>query len=360
MNKRENINIELLRIIACYFVIVIHTWGAFRMDGGSFHVEVFVAGVTARVAVPVFFMITGYVYSNKTALRKKIQEICYSYPDTGCNDEFLLGYDVAPGIHYFVDETQEYITLAEYLKVIILAGGARLRDLYLCGHFWYIEELIKFYLLLPILQFILCDGERANKIRRFFLVIGFWVYFVTPVIERIWEMEIFNVYTPDGLLYIWYILFGFELSKCNWKHAGMVGLFGHWISIAVMSYLEYQLEYLKLGDIEHTFSTNSSLFILVSAVGLMMFVLNLKVPKRFYNGICMVGKGTLGIYIVHVFVYNVLYHLKITALLEYVPTVVFCVIYSTSVFLVSFVGIKIWDILLAGIKMGDLKKTSKD
>ena len=97
MNKRENINIELLRIIACYFVIVIHTWGAFRMDGGSFHVEVFVAGVTARVAVPVFFMITGYVYSNKTALRKKIQEICYSYPDTGCNDEFLFGYDSCTG-----------------------------------------------------------------------------------------------------------------------------------------------------------------------------------------------------------------------------------------------------------------------
>jgi len=350
MEKKKNINIELLRCIACYFVIVIHTWGSFRLENGSLHTEVFAAGVVARVAVPVFFMITGYVYSNKSSLNKKYAKFFFHILVPVILMSFFSAMIVAPGIHYFVDETQEFISWTEYASVIFLTGGARLRDLYLCGHFWYIEELIKFYLLLPILQFIMCDEERANKIRRFFLVIGFWVYFVTPVIERIGNIEIYNMYTPDGLMYIWYILLGVELSKCRWKNIGIVGLTSHWICIVIMCLLEYYFDYLVVGDIEHTFSSNSSILNLISAVGLLLFVVNINIPERFHRVIGNVGKSTWGIYVVHVFVYNVLYHLKITVLLDYVPTVLFCAIYSTSVFVVSFIGIKILDVFLNMVK----------
>ena len=54
MGDNKNFNIELLRCIACYFVVILHTWGTFRLENGVFHIGVFVGTVAARCAVPIF------------------------------------------------------------------------------------------------------------------------------------------------------------------------------------------------------------------------------------------------------------------------------------------------------------------
>ena len=141
MNKGKNINIELLRCIACYFVIVIHTWGTFRMEGGVFHTEVFVGGNVTRCAVPVFFMITGYVYSNRSSLAHKYKNFVFRVLLPVFLMTFFTAIILARGIHFFLDEGQEYISVMEYIRLIVTGHAS---DTYLSFHFWYIEELITF------------------------------------------------------------------------------------------------------------------------------------------------------------------------------------------------------------------------
>lgn len=347
VDQKKNVNIELLRCIACYFVIIIHTWGTFRMEGGSFHPEVFVGGVVARCAVPIFFMITGYVYSNKKELLYKYKNFIYRILLPVLLMTFFTAVVLARGIHFFLDESQEYVSLGMYLKMILTGN---MSNTYLSFHFWYVEELITFYLLLPILQFVLDNTDKACKIRRFYLVIGGIAYFLIPLIEKITGWENINICMPEGLFVIWYILFGFELAQHKLQKIGNIGILCHWACIIAMSLLEYFFEYVATGDIHHGFSSNQSLFILGSAAGLFVFIITRKIPERWHKGICSVGKSTLGIYIVHVVVYSVLYQVNITKLMDYVPVLMFCIIYSTVIFLVSYVGIKILDILLNMVK----------
>ena len=66
--KNRRISLEILRIISCFFVIVSHTNG-YLLDeiskGEGMWFLAIAYHILSKIAVPVFFMISGALYLNK-------------------------------------------------------------------------------------------------------------------------------------------------------------------------------------------------------------------------------------------------------------------------------------------------------
>lgn len=75
MKREKNYNIEALRVIACIMVICIHVSNYYSRAYGtisdaSYIFSIIINGIS-RVAVPIFFMISGALLLDETLLVKK-------------------------------------------------------------------------------------------------------------------------------------------------------------------------------------------------------------------------------------------------------------------------------------------------
>jgi len=139
MTTERNISLDLLRILACLGVIVIHTAGSpichnMVEQGTLWYNECLIMGAFVRWSVPVFAMLTGFFLldSRKELPIKKL----------------LTKYVLRIAVALVVWSAFYAITLH---KPLLPFGSQE-------GHFWYLGMVIGLYLSLPILRMI-----AANK-----------------------------------------------------------------------------------------------------------------------------------------------------------------------------------------------------
>lgn len=127
--KEKNIAIDIMRIIAAYFVILCHVSG-----GGS--VFAIVCSSFARFSVPLFVVISGYFMLNRQNRLKSILSKCGR----------LMGTMVVWSALYYA-----YFTATNQMTPLKPFGVVR----YLLTepvHLWYIYAIVTLYLLTPLLQ----------------------------------------------------------------------------------------------------------------------------------------------------------------------------------------------------------------
>ena len=69
----RDISLDAIKLVACIFVCTLHTIGMFMSESSDFHLS-YLLFYMSGIAVPLFFMVNGFLYVSYTHL--KLPTIC--------------------------------------------------------------------------------------------------------------------------------------------------------------------------------------------------------------------------------------------------------------------------------------------
>ncbi len=203
MKKRS---IDIIRLIATYLVVAIHI-SPFEKINPAF--DLFFTRILGRLAVPLFFMITGYYILSKSL--KEIQTL------KEYTKKILIIYFISILIYLpinFYTGSWQSMNIIDFLKEILIDGTFY--------HLWYFPALI---LALWLVYFLVkkLGNKKTLAIVIILYLIGLFgdSYYgflnSSPLLTKIYDiLFLISTYTRNGLFYAPIFLYlGYEIKKAN-------------------------------------------------------------------------------------------------------------------------------------------------
>lgn len=209
--SKRNISIELLRVVACFLVIMAHIQLKPVISDGIFSWKRICFSSLIGDNVPIFFLITGF----------------YMFQTVNCEKDIFQQYKGK--VIIFLQK----IWFPSLLVVIItcvanswLHGNEFGQDIQwnwlhnfvfrisangTCGHLWYICTYVRFIAFFPIMAFICQNRPAHNKIRRVYLLLSLFHIFLSDV-EYLIQKDFFDFSKIVFDYYFLYLLIGNEIG----------------------------------------------------------------------------------------------------------------------------------------------------
>lgn len=295
MNKKRIVYIELLRIISCFSVVLLHVCGQFFNDYSAESVqwkEINIIDSMTRWSVPVFVMISGAVLLGRKYSAEKIRKSILRFA----------------GI---------YVVWALVYAIYEFACGSRLKDVFstvVLGdtHMWFIPMIAGLYLLIPLLDKIV-ENKRLTE---YFIALAlFFAVIIPTIINALSEVNLFIGKTANTLLeniglkfvagYTLYFVLGKyldsnEIGTKFRKFIYCVSLFGFVLTFGIPLLLSSD------NNLVVWAYDNMSFNVFVQAVAIFILVkavFNGKTINALYNEIAL---NSFGIYLVHLIIIKAL------------------------------------------------------
>ncbi len=319
---------DLIRVLAIYLVVVIHTSGQLTNVWGKVSEAQWlmadVYGGIARIGVPLFFMLSGFLLlprseSLRSFYGKRMIKIAIP---------FVVWSIIYIG---FTCVGQPGICTRDYLMQYILLQKTFF-------HLWFLYSLLGIYFIVPLLRLMVRPG--AVKTILWYLIV-LWIIFqpVRTLMDQFLHWSI-NINAPMATGFLPYFVLGhllgeIELTRRRVAVAGIVFAAGCLITIfgtylltrSAGQFNGYFYDYTTIGVIPAT-AAGFLLLRRLSDVGFLA-------TPRFHSFMRLVAGSTFGLYLVHVFVLWGLDWLHINTFLGFalwsVPFI------ATLVFAISFV-----------------------
>lgn len=206
MNK--DYSISVVRLLAICSIVVCHIMSYFGNELARW----------LDVGVPIFFFISGYLFSNKTInsglefYKKRFRRILVPY---------YIFITISLLIVFFFDRCN--FTVSNVISLLILRGGGTIVGL---GHLWFIPYILLCYLITP---FLLETLGIVKKTKHDLLILG------ACVIGAVIFCEFFATFYNSAWIvaYILGIFFGGSKSKKIITSISVIGIFGNIIQISI-------------------------------------------------------------------------------------------------------------------------------
>lgn len=342
--KNRQLNIDLLRILACIMVIMIHVSVRYVINdpiaSSSWTINVFFDAI-ARAAVPLFMMISG-----KLLLEKKevptVKEIFSKYIF-----KMLKIYIIWSLFYTIVSVLIAGMTEAITIDLIFRFIMPKL-------HLWYIAALITVYLLLPLF-YAIRDYKEGIYLKYFVLLFFVFGILRTTILLLPFGINARLLYIPKFLKLInyplvelsGYFLLGYYLGNIKWKISKFKLLLIFILTILVafktIDYLS-----IKQGYLYHEALEYFTVFTFIEATVLFKLfqTLDQRKLKDFTKQLIVnISSLTLGIYIIHAFVIEEiiprLIFIKTNNMLIFVPVMVAIVFTNSTLITLLIKNIKI-------------------
>lgn len=221
----RNHAVDLIKFIATFMVVALHL----NVERASCGYEYCNIAIFAGIAIPLFFMVSGYLMAGKNGGVKyslyKIKNIIV-FTVTIC-----LLYDV---LVYFVKGT-----LVPSFPMCLFQGSV-------WWHFWYFGSMIILYALLPVTSKLI----HSNKLPLYIIILGiisivFWVLDLTVQFERKYICQ---------TLRIWYFLFYFMLGAYISTHNVQRQIRWYVVLITMACYY-LSVRMISAGGVEYNFGS---------------------------------------------------------------------------------------------------------
>lgn len=299
--KQRYLNIDILRIVACFFVVLAHTssTAAVNADLSTFSGMLLHSFNTfGHTGTILFFCMSGMLLLS--------ENYSFSYKKFYSNNflKLLIAYIGWIIIYHIVGILQRgdfsVAVLKDALKNIILGDA--------CYHFWYIPMLLSIYILLPFLRAICHSGKKTIY---YFATLFLFFQIIFPTIlffdfpYKIYFSSITSR-LPLTLVthHVGYFVLGYALSSLlkekKLSKSNMAGI--AFIIIApLLSILGDYLLVLQHGYHNVTFNTIFSITQFLCATGIFILFYNLKInaKEKAQQIIIKISKLTFGIYMLH-------------------------------------------------------------
>ena len=291
----RQVNMDLLRILACFSVVMLHSAAQFWYDYDITEGRWLVANTydaAFRFGVPIFVMLSGRFFlgkdgelSLKTLYFKNILRLSVIY----------VVWNTVYGLwdcRYWMGA--EGTVWKDYVREI----------LYGRYHLWYLVMQIGLYMLLPVLKSWLEHCEKRNV--EYFLLLFFIIQIGLntikilripgPVLQLLSQIDVELVCSYAGYFVLGYYLYRYPLRKkarCCLYAAGFMGLLG----AAGVSVWESTIKGQKMSTAFDSYSLFT--FLVTVALYVLFSSLQLSLEGRGSRLLQGLAKDTLGVYLMH-------------------------------------------------------------
>lgn len=326
MSDNKIIAFDGLRVLAALAVVVLHTVAPLFLDlypSSDWNVANVYESLV-RWSVPVFFMISGALFLNKRKelnigrlFKKNIFRIFLIY----------IFWSLIYALPFFDKGLS-----SSYILFRVLNGPF---------HFWFLKILIGLYIAVPLFRAITFNRKTEEYFLFFAMLVGIVLPSVLPVLELFdtcymvvlrdfckgFDNDIVSTYSFYFVL--GHYLFEYPFSAVKRRALYIIGI----VSPILLSGANYYGSSL-LGNPYQGFLSNSFVCTMFLAATIYVYVINCSsCMTRVGNILSKISKCTFGVYIVHVFVMNLLCKIGIT------PSVYtsfwFIPLYALIVFVIS-------------------------
>lgn len=286
MRKYRNINLDLLKVLACVGVVLLHTaMGGFKETGSwNFSTYLYYLGT---YSIPLFFMVNGYLLLGK-------REITYSYILQKVKWILITVSSWSVIIWLFKRD----FTVNPIKKII----GSLIQKGYFF-QFWFFGALIIIYICLPVLKKFLNSKRSYLYILSVLLVVGL-IFELTNIVLQMpiqtYVIQTFRLWT----WFFYYLLGGFiaQFDKDTIKNR-----FKRWMKIIVV--LLFLVSPLILFFLARTTYHNSFaeyfydlLFVKVVSLGIFLTIFSLALNQDNNKWIVFLSNQTMGVFIIHTYI----------------------------------------------------------
>jgi len=301
--KKRLFYLDLLRAIACLSVVMIHVSADFvtrGTKGPDFWLGNLMDSVS-RAGVPLFVMISGALMLDEgyEFTRKKW---------LGHIGRMAAFYVVWSTVYCLIYRVWGLVARGEKVRIL----GAVMQVVSGHYHLWFVPMIICMYLLVPLLR--RWVGERNVRSVERFLAIATVLLFVVPQIVEIMIREtggngFLNGFLDDlnvaySVRYVVYFILGWYLNRGvkRWKPVCRLGVFG-----VCMTFAGTCVATLLLGMNTYPFYRNFTVNVLLYSAAIftlcrMRFRQPAKPDGIMQRAVRWIGKCSLGIYAVHLYV----------------------------------------------------------
>lgn len=289
MRKVRNINLDLLKVLACVGVVLLHTtMGGFK-DTGSWNLLTYLYYL-GTYSIPLFFMVNGYLLLGKREITSHyiLQKVKW----------ILI---TVSSWNIIVWLFKRDFTVNPIKKIV----GSLIQKGYFF-QFWFFGALILIYLCLPVLSKFLNSKRRYLYILALLIVIGFIVelaniFFQRPLQTHV--MQTFRLWT----WFFYYILGGYiaQFNVDNLKYR-----FKNWMKIVSMLLVLISpiiLFFLAKNTYHNLFAEYfyDILFVKFTSLGIFLMVLTLSLNENGSKWIVSLSNQTMGVFVIHTYVMKI-------------------------------------------------------
>lgn len=308
IKKDRVVYLDILRILAIFAVIFIHVSAQNFLNLEIYTDEWNIRNTynsISRWSIPVLVMISGALFLGykeeidiKTLYKNNILRMA---------------------IIFFIWSAFYILTKLDFGNLIIESALISLfrGDV----HLWFLPMIISIYMMIPILKKI----TESEDITKYFLVLSFVLVFLIPfflkedsIIKNIsyfyneFDLKLISGYTIYFVL--GYYLYKFDISKKEQVAIYILGILG-FILTPKITLIKSMIENKIVTDYYTPFNIN----ILLQSMAVFVFgkyqLSKIKLNGKIENFICKLSKYSLGIYLIHIFVFRMLYNMGISTLL---------------------------------------------
>lgn len=326
LNKKEILYIDVLRILACFLVIINHTNGFILKDGhDSFASSTFYCLMFAicKIGVGLFLMITGALILKKNYDYKKIIKcIVRVFVPVFV---FSLGFYISKvGFGGF--------NLIDFLKRFIVKP--------ILNPYWYIYALLGIYCVVPFIQKMLKNFKKKDYVvfLGLFLVIPTILLIVKAYfsadINRNFQLAFFPIV-------IAFVVCGDFVARVKPSRKYLIWSIVTFIVAYVLMFLSLYVPYLVDGKISYTLdSWNNFLVVTMSATVFYIvryFLDGRELSLRTRKVISVVASTTFGIYLIHTMINHRIYDFWVIQEVFSFNPIVGAVVLNLTVFIIGAV-----------------------
>lgn len=315
IKKKDLIHIEFMRIIAIYLVLFNHTgkrgYALFTAtkEGPMYWIYLFIS-ILDRIAVPLFFMISGALLLGK---EEKIQDIYRKR---------ILKFIIILIVSSFL-----YNIYYWYFKDVQVSFTQALVNIYSKNTsvaLWYLYSYISFLVMLPLLRKL--ANAMNDKEYIYLFVCQVVIVGVIPIVQYLLSRGTVSLNPKfSATLFtqwnIFYVLMGYYIEKkldkkYFTKRNVYIGLIVSFIAISISCFMAHYNIYVTGVDKESSFIFHNSLISIptIAVYFSSKYVFEkIKLSPRAVNLICFLGGTTFGIYLIEemlrektLFIYNYL------------------------------------------------------
>lgn len=293
--------IQFLKFLSCISVVFIHVSAVvvqdFKLDNSlGFNLNL-IANLITRFAVPIFFMISGTFVLKKADIPIKQFYKKYILKLVILLLFWVTFYTYTETLFYPLSEN--VFTLKQIIKNLFFTGGKY--------QLWFLYTLIGCYMIFPILITYLKNTNKKNLNYFIFILFSFKIIipFIVPLIPK--NLPYINTLVYLSASYFFYCILGYYFTtykiskklKCIIYFMGIFSL----ISLIGLTYLKS----IKANElIWSNYEQPMSPFPFFISIALFLFCKNL-FNKNYNNKfVSFIAKYSLGIYLLHPFIIDIL------------------------------------------------------
>lgn len=301
--EKRNTSVDILKIIACFSVVILHVSGIIANNINSNYTINHLLYYSSVLAVPIFFMVNGYLLLNKESLSykyiiNKIVSIIFVVFSWNLI-MFVLKFLIGKGSNNpFIESAKSFLQKGYFWQ------------------FWFFGALIIIYSVLPVIHKYFRDNKTALIITLTFIIISLTVD-ILSIYKSFNGQSIIQVHVVQTFrIWTWfsYYLLGGLLGKEQFKNyllnkiSKKTNVIVVVISFFIINFYQY---FIGKTLYNNTFAEYfyDNIFVFIYIISFFILILRQDFNKYRNRTIETISKNIMGVYIVHVTVLKICTHI---------------------------------------------------